>query len=1079
MLSPGNDSYLRYPTLHGDLVGFVAQDDVWLAPVEGGRPWQLTSDHAPTEDLRFSPDGEHLAHLSQRDGVPELHVVATAGGPSVRTTWWGDAHARVLGWAHGGAHRVQVASAVGQPLRHRTWARAVPLDGGPAERLPYGPVTALDVAAGGGVVLGTGFGGRRHDYAMWKRYRGGTAGRLWIDPEGSGTFVRLLPGLDGQLAAPMWVGRRVAFLSDHEGVGNVYSALPDGSDLRRHTDHDDYYARHATTDGERVVYAAAGELWLLDDLAADSQPRRLELRTGGPRAARTPAPEPAGKHLGDVAVDRTGRASAMEVRGSVQWVPHADGPVRTLATGSGARARLPRLLGEDVVWASDAEGEDALVVSARDGTGERTLAAGRLGRVIDLAAAPDGSRLAVATHDGRALLVDPATGADTELARSEHGAVEDLVFSPDSRWLAWTHPGPHELYQIKLARVSDRTVADATLLRFTDFNPTFTLDGRHLAFLSTRTFDPVYDEQVFDLSFPAGTRPQLLPLAASTPSPFAPTAQGRASTPANDGQDADEVTVVVDLDGLAERVVPVPVPAARYFSLVAMKGGLGWLRRPLRGLLGDDLATSDADAPRPVLERLNLTTGTSTVLAEGIDDVWVSGDGTRLVVRDRQKLRVLPSEKPAAKDAERGDPSAALDVDLSRVRVQVEPAAEWRQMFDEIGRLMRDNFWVADMAGNDWPALLARYRPLLARVATRDDLSDLLWEVQAELGTSHAYETPPANPVQAARRLGHLGVDLERGADGLWRITRVLPGESSAGAGRSPLRAPGAAVQPGEALVEVDGRAVDSVTGPGPLLVGTAGKPIELRLQAVGSDDTRTVVVVPVANEMPLRYHDWVADRRAAVHGATEGRVGYLHVPDMMALGWAQLHRDLHTELSREAVVLDVRGNGGGHTSQLVVEKLARVLTGWMVPRGMVPYTYPSDVRRGPLVTVTDENAGSDGDIVTAMIQERGLGPVVGMRSWGGVVGIGPDARLVDGSSVTQPRYAMWVVNRGWSVENHGVDPDVEVPVPPQAWAQGLDPQLNTALELALAALAQNPAATAPTTDDRPSTSTPPLPPRP
>jgi tricorn protease len=1081
VLSPHNDSYLRYPALHGDLVGFVAQDDVWLAPLDGGRPWQLTADHAPTKYLRFSPDGAYLAHLSHRDRVPELHIVATAGGPSVRTTWWGDPHARVLGWAD--AHRVHVASAVGEPLRHRTWARAVPLDGGPAQRLPYGPVRALDIAAGGAVVLGTGFGGRRHDYAMWKRYRGGAAGRLWIDRDGSGIFVRLLPELNGQLNAPMWVGERVAFLSDHEGVGNVYSVRPDGSDLRRHTDHDDYYARQASTDGERVIYTAAGELWLLEDLAADSQPQRLELRTGGPRAARTPMPVPTGKHLGEVAVDRTGRASAVEVRGSVQWVTHAEGPVRVLAAGSGVRARLPRLLGEDLVWVSDAEGEDALIVSARDGSARRTLAAGRLGRVVELAAAPDGSRLAVATHDGRVLLVDPVTGADTELARTDNGAGDDLVFSPDSRWLAWAHPGPHSLRQIKLARVADATVVDATMLRFVDFQPTFTLDGAHLAFLSIRTFDPVYDAQVFDLSFPTGTRPQLLPLAATTPSPFAPTAQGRTKTPtednATDNRDADEVSVTVDLDGLSERVVPVPVAAARYSSLIAAKGGLVWLRRPLHGVLGDDLATPDADAPRPVLERLNLKNGTVKVLAEGIDDVWASGDGTSLVVRDKQKLRVLPAERPATKDAERGEESAAFDIDLSRVRMQVEPAAEWRQMFEEAGRVMRDQFWVADMAGNDWPALLARYRPLLERIATRDDLSDLIWEVQAELGTSHAYEMHPDEPKREERRLGHLGADIERGEDGFWRISRVLPGESSAGAGRSPLRAPGAAVQPGEALIEIDGRAVDPVTGPGPLLVGTAGKPIELRLRAANSDSERSIVVVPVAEEMPLRYHDWVAGRRAAVHAATEGRVGYLHVPDMMAMGWAQLHRDLHTEVAREAVVLDVRSNGGGHTSQLVVEKLARALTGWIVPRGKLPHPYPRDVRRGPLVTVTDENAGSDGDIVTAMIQERGLGPVVGTRSWGGVVGIGPATRLVDGSGVTQPRYAMWIVNRRWSVENYGVDPDVEVPMPPQAWAQGLDPQLDTAVKMALEALVQAPAATPPTTDDRPSTATPPLPPRP
>jgi len=1079
VLSPGNDSYLRYPTLHGNQVAFVAQDDVWLAPVTGGRAWQLTVDQAPTRDLRFSPDGAQLACVSQRDGAPEVHVMATAGGPSLRTTWWGDMHIRLLGWAD--AHRVHVASAVREPLRHRTWARAVPLDGGPAPRLPYGPVTALDVAAAGGVVLGTGFGGRRRDPAMWKRYRGGTAGRLWIDPSGSGLFVRLLPELDGQLTAPMWVGGRVAFLSDHQGVGNVYSVLPDGSDLRRHTDHDAYYARHATTDGERVVYAAAGELWLLDDLSADSRPRRLELHTGGPRAARIAAPVSAGKHLGDVAVDRAGQASAVEVRGSVQWVTHADGPVRTLAAQPGVRARLPRLLGEHVAWVSDAPGEDALVVSAQDGAGARTLAAGRLGRVLDLAAAPDGSRLAVATHDGRLLLVDPATGADTTLATSDNGAVGDLAFSPDSRWLAWTHPGPYPLRQIKLARLADGTVVDATALRFADFAPTFTLDGRHLAFLSNRTFDPVYDAQVFDLSFLPGIRPQLLPLAADTPSPFAPTVQGRLPKLPKDGDGSggnDDVTVVVDLDGLIQRAVPVPVPAARYSSLLAVKGGLVWLRKPVHGVLGDDLATPDDEVPRPVLERLNLATGVSTVLEEGVNEVWVSGDGTRLVIRDKEKLRVLPSEKPASKDAQRGDPSAAIDVDLSRVRVQVTPASEWRQMYDETGRLMRDNFWVADMAGNDWTALLARYRPLLDRVATRDDLSDVLWELQAELGTSHAYETQPEPPKQKERRLGHLGVDLERDSDGRWRITRILPGESSTKTGRSPLRAPGTAVQPGEALVAVDGRSVDSVTGPWPLLVGTAGKPVELRLRAVSSADERTIVVVPVADEMPLRYHDWVAGRRAAVHRATDGRVGYLHVPDMMALGWAQLHRDLHIEVSREALVLDVRSNGGGHTSQLVVEKLARKLTGWVVPRGKQPYTYPRDVRRGPLITITDENAGSDGDIVTAMIQENGLGPVVGMRSWGGVIGIEPGTKLVDGSTVTQPRYPIWIMNRRWSVENHGVDPDVEVPVPPQAWAQGLDPQLDTAVELALAALAQAPPATAPTTQDRPPTSAPPLPPR-
>lgn len=1076
VLSPANDSYLRHPTLHGDLVGFLAHDDVWLAPLAGGHAWQLTADSAPTKDLRFSPDGTHLAHLSQRDGVPELHVVSADGGESVRTTWWGDTGARVLGWAD--SEHVHVATAWREPFRNKTWARSVPLDGGASVRLPHGPVTALDVTDGGVTILGTGFGGRRRDPAMWKRYRGGTAGRLWVDAAGDGEFVRLLPELTAQLTAPMWVDGRVALLSDHEGVGNVYSVRPDGSDLRRHTDHADFYARHATTDGSRVVYAVAGELWVLDDLSPDSEPRRLAIRTGGPRSARRAAPVPAGKHLGDVAVAADGRASVLEVRGSVQWLTHSDGPVRTLAPGSGVRARLPRLLGPDVVWVDDATGEDGLVVSDRAGTTRRTVAAGELGRVVDLAAAPDGSVLAVASHDGRLLLVDPTSGAVRELAASEDGTVDGLTFSPDSAWLAWSHPGRHDLSQIKLARPADGDVHDASPLRFADTAPAFTLDGAHLAFLSTRTFDPVYDEHVFDLGFPASTRPQLLPLAAATPSPFAPSAAGRGAAPTTTSGDDGPAPVVVDLEGLTDRAVAVPVPAGRYSRLRAVEGGLVWLREGVHGVLGDGRATPSADAPRPTLERISLATGVTTVLAENVDDVWAAGDGRRLLVRDGEALRSVPADRKASTDADKGDPTAGVEVDLGRVRVLVTPTDEWQQMLDEAWRLMRDHFWVSDMAGNDWPGVLARYRPLVARLATRDDLSDLMWEVQGELGTSHAYETPPERPVAAAHRLGHLGADLEPGADGRWRVTRVLPGEPSAATGRSPLRAPGVGPVDGAVLVAVDGREVDPVRGPGPLLVGTAGAPTELRLRAADGVE-RTVVVVPLGEEGPLRYFEWVAGRRAAVHAASNGRVGYLHVPDMMGLGWAQLHRDLHAEIAADAVLLDVRSNGGGHTSQLVVEKLGRQLTGWSVPRGARAGTYPADVRRGPLVTITDENAGSDGDIVTAMIQERGLGPVVGMRSWGGVVGIDGKFSLVDGTSVTQPRYATWIVNRGWSVENHGVDPDVEVPVPPQAWAAGLDPQLDVALELVLAELERNPAVEAPTTEEHVSTAPGPLPPRP
>jgi tricorn protease len=1110
MTTPGptQKPYLRYPTLHGDTIAFAAEDDVWLAPLEGGRAWRVTADNSPVADVRFSPDGAHLAYLGRRDGAGDVYVVPTGGGQSRRITWWGDELATVAGWA--GEDRVVGVSAVGEPFRSRSWARAVPLDGGPAERLPYGPVTGVAHGPDGGVVLSTGNGGRRRDYAWWKRYRGGTASRLWIDRDGSGRFERLCAGLDGQLVAPMWVGDRIAFLSDHEGVGNVYSCLPDGTDLRRHTDQADFYARQATTDGSRIVFVVAGDIWLLEDLAADSKARQVDVLTGGPAVGRTPAPISAARYLGDVAVDQTGRASAVEVRGTVHWLTHRDGPVRTITAEAGVRARSPRLLhtfdesGQPaeprVVWVSDATGEDALVVADADGA-QRTLAAGRLGRVLELAGAPDGSAVAVATDDGRLLLVDAASGEDRLLARTDNDAVRDLAFSPDSAWLAWTHPGPMPLAQIKLARLNDGEVLDATPLRFTDTEPVFTPDGKYLAFLSRRTFDPVYDEFVFDLSFPASTRPHLIPLARVTPSPFDPRREGRpgapaqavsaaaaAADPTHNGQPGGAAPqVTIDVDGLAERVVPVPVQAGRYSSLRATADGLVWLHEPLRGETGDDQARPGGEPPRPTLERIDFGHGRLTVLSENVDGVEVSGDGKRLVIRDGESLRVVPSDRPVKPDEE--DPDARVEVDLGRVRVVVDPPAEWRQMYDENGRLMRDAFWVPDMAGVDWEGVLDRYRPLLDRIASRDDLSDLIWEVIGELGTSHAYEIPPPRPVEASRRLGRLGADVERvggadqagadHADVRWRIARVLPGESSSGQGRSPLRAPGVEVNEGDVLIAVNGQPVDPVTGPGPLLVGTAGVPVELLVEPADGGERRHVVVVPLEDEMPLRYHAWVADRRAAVHQATDGRVGYLHVPDMVATGWAQLHRDLRTEMRRDGLVVDVRDNRGGHTSQLVVEKLARKVIGWGVGRGFEPETYPIDARRGPMVCLTDENAGSDGDIVTAAVKDLGLGPVIGMRTWGGVIGIDMRYTLVDGTSVTQPRYAFWFDSVGWGVENHGVDPDIEVPLPPQDWAAGRDPQLDKALEVVQQALAEQSVATPPSTDSRPSRVPPPLPPRP
>jgi tricorn protease len=1126
--SPG---YLRFPHITNDLVAFVAADDVWLAPLAGGRAWRFTTDEAPASTPRLSPDGSHVAWVSARDGGPEIYVAGLADGTSARLTYWGTSWARVCGWTPAG--EVLAVSRADQPFAHYVQARALTttLSGRPgAERvLPFGPVADLSLGMGAGTVgLLTGkWGGFNDDPANWKRYRGGTAGRLWVGPATAivsgdpaaagqvpGPFRRVLADLPGQFGSPMIVGGRLAFICDYEGTGNIYSCALDGSDLRRHTDHEGWYARQASTDGRRIVYARGGELWLLDDLQA-AGPVRLDITLGSPVRGRAPRLVTAEDHVGSLSVDQRGRASSIEVRGTVHWLTHRDGPARAVSVVPGARARFPQVLGTGgrVVWATDAGGRDALEIGPGDpaspadpAAAPRRIAAGQVGRVTAVAAAPDGRAVAVAAQDGRLRVVDVESGQVREIAASDNGVVTGLAWSPDSAWLAWSQPTEHPggmnfngLRRLRLARIADGQVFDATDGRFADNEPVFTLDGKFLAFLSMRSFDPIYDAHFFDLTFPYGARPYLLPLDATTPSPFAPELGGR---PIGDAADKDAGTpaagddqpggggeppatgdaagdsggphvppVTVETTRMADRVVVIPVPEARYSGLRAVKDGLAWLREPVTGTLGIGGAQPTDDAPRPVLERFDFAKREASELAGEVDWFEASGDGTRLVTSDHGKLTVIPAERKADDD----NPDDKIEIDRSRARFLLDPPAMWRQAYGEAGRIIRHDFWVPDMADVDWDAVQDEYRPLLDRITTSSEFVDLLWEVFGELGTSHAYVYPPEGGTPAAAP-GLLGADIERTGDA-WRLTRLVRGDTSDPRARAPLAAPGAGIAVGDVLLAVDGRPVGP-DGPGPLLTGAAGKPVELTIAPADGSRPRSVPVVPLRSDTRLRYLDWVSAKRAQVRELSEGRIGYLHVPDMVSQGWADFHRDLRAEMLRDALIVDVRGNTGGHTSQLVVEKLARKVIAWDVPSGEMPSTYPEDAPRGPVVAIADECAGSDGDIVTGAVRLLRLGPVVGARTWGGVIGFDNEHELIDGTQITVPRLAFWFEQYGWGVENHGVDPDVEVIMSPDDWAAGRDTQLETAVRLALEALEQRPPVRPPDPRTRPSKRRPPLPPR-
>ncbi|MFJ7130376.1 S41 family peptidase [Streptomyces sp. NPDC098101] len=1093
-------AYLRFPHLHDDLLCFAAEDDLWVAPLapEGrspGRAWRLTVDRTRVGHPRFSPDGRHIAYTNWRSLDPEIHLVPVDGGAARQLTHWGSTDTRVCGWTppdKDGRSEILAVSSHGQPFSYYSWAYTVPTDGTPGRRLPWGPVS--DIAITDGITApGTEAdrctllltGKPPHEPAAWKRYLGGATGRLWLHGR------RLLPDIGGHLDCPMAVGGRIAFLSDHEGVGNLYSCRPDGTDLRRHTDHADFYARHASSDGRRVVYQCAGELWIVDDLTPDSRPRRLEVRLGGQRVGRRSYQVPAAHHIDSLSVDETGRASAVSVRGSLYWLTHRDGPARTIIDSPGVRVRLPEMLGSggQVAYVTDADGEDAVEVAylprASGDRPPRRLASGDLGRVEELVADPDGERIALASHDGRLLLLDASeesNGEVSELIRSVNGPVRDLAFSPDGDWLTWSHPGiGRSLRSIKMARISGpgaRTVVDVTNGRFEDENPVFTRDGRYLAFLSWRGFDPVYDVHTGDLSFPLGCRPYLVPLSSATPSPFALLPDGRPAAggldPADDDTAPAEGTVTVEIEGLAERVTPFPVAASKYSALHPVSGGgLVWLRWPISGALGETFANPADTSGRPTLEHFSITKARKSELASDLDWFAVSGDGTRLVVADEGELRAVPA-------TEAGDGDSTVYLDLRRILHEVDPGAEWRQAFDEAGRIVRAYFWEPGMGGVDWTAVLDQYRPLVERVASPDEFADLLREVMGELGTSHAYVTPARRnegPPHYQRPMGLLGANLVL-RDAGWTVKRILPGESSDSKARSPLA--GTGIREGAVLTHVDGRPVDPVTGPYPLLSGTGGTTVELTFTpAEGEGRARRVAVVPLVDERPLRYQDWVAKRRTVVRELSGGRCGYLHIPDLGGSGWAQFNRDLRMEVSRPALIVDVRGNAGGNISELVIEKLTRRILGWDLTRNAQPVSYASNAPRGPVVALADEATSSDGDMITAAFKLLGLGPVVGQRTWGGVVGMTGRHRLGDGTHITVPMNAAWFPEYGWSLENHGVEPDLAVLRTPLDWAEGRHAQLDDAVHVALALLEETPAASPPAYEELPDRSRPKLPPRP
>ncbi|GCE13640.1 S41 family peptidase [Tengunoibacter tsumagoiensis] len=1058
-----SQGYVRFPTLSQDRIVFVSEDDLWLVSSQGGRAERLTAGVGEVSSPRFSPDGSQVAFVSSEEGPREVYCMPSQGGPARRLTFQAGGHCQVLGWSLNG-EEILYASNAGQFFSRLEVIYAINAQGGLPQQLPFGMANAISYSQQGKVVIGR----NTSDISYWKRYRGGTAGHLWCDTQGNGEFKRLLQ-LSGNIADPCWIDERIYFISDHDGIGNLYSCTAEGEDLRQHSSQTEFYARHLSTDGKRLVYASGADLYLYDPQSADP-PRQLPLQLPSLRTQRSRKFVHAASYLDTYALHPQGYALALTTRGKAFTMGNWEGPVLQHGEADGVRYRFLEWLndGKRLLAVHDAPGQEELIVfHPQTAEGAKTYPELAFGRAVSLVISPLEDKVAITNHRNELLVVDLEKRTLTIIDRSRASLIDGVAWSPDGRWLAYGFAISPQKTAIKLAHLDSGQTHQITNPVLQDTSPSFDPEGKYLYFLGKRVYNPVRDHLHFDMSFPRGEKPYLILLQDDLRSPFIPemkvpgdkeerrsgskaeateNAQTDAETPPEEN-DPRGPAMRIDLEGITERILPFPVPEGRYYGILGIKGKVLFLGFPVSGLLPEYSSNT-----RGYLDLYDFENYKVEHILENVSTIELSRDTKTLLYRAHSRLRVLKAgEKPPRSD--HGDRPGRESgwIDLQRVKVAVHPALEWKQMFAEAWRLQREHFWDEDMLGIDWDGIYAQYAPLVERVSSRSELSDLLGELQGELGTSHAYENGGDLRRGPYYYQGSLGVDWSYDAEhNRYRIARIIKGDPSDRRATSPFTMPGLHVKVGDAVLAINGQRLVAGRTPQELLVNQAGQEVQLTIEDGQTGEKRVIVVEALRNDMTARYREWVESNRRRVHEISGHQVGYIHIPDMGSRGYAEFHRGFLSEYDYPALLIDVRWNGGGNVSSLLLEKLARKRIGYDFPRWYDPKPYPVQSPRGPMVALTNEHAGSDGDIFCHSFKLMGLGPLIGMRTWGGVIGYTYRHQLVDGTVTTQPEYSSWFKDVGWNIENYGTDPDIEVDIAPQDYAHLADPQLDRAIAEAL-----------------------------
>ncbi len=1048
---------LRMPAVSADRIGFVYAGNVWIVPKSGGTAARLTT--APGEESfpRFSPDGATLAFSGNYDGNEDVYTIPAVGGVAARVTHH-PAPDRMVEWSPDGKQLLFASSMTSEKDRFNKLF-LVPRAGGLPRALPmpYGEFGALS-PDGARIAYTPG----TRDFRTWKRYRGGLMQDIWLFDLKAGTARKLTDG-QANYTSPMWHGSTLYFLSDRgpDERYEIWAMDPAGGTMRQVTDLAYYDVRFPSIGPSDIVFEAGGRLYLLDLATEKTHEVKIDVVTD--LASLRPRVENVGHSIESYWLSPTGKRALLEARGDVFTVPEKDGVVRDLTATSGVAERSPSWSpdGKSVAYWSDRSGEYELALRPADGTGaERTATHLGAGFRYHPWWSPDSRRVAFIDQAMKIHVLDVPSGRDRVIDHANyytHGAAAGWrpSWSADSRWLAYQRDLPSRREAVFLYDTRGGTPAQATSGFYSASSPVFDPEGKYLYYLSNQDMAPVYSSYDGTWVYPNATVIMAASLRPDIRSPIAPKDDeekaaadsatgggGSAKAAAKKGgaapggpEKASPAPVEIELAGLETRAVELPIPAGSYGTLAAARGRVVYLREPRAGAAA---APDGERAPRGELAYWDLGERKEETVVDGIGGYELSADGQKALVSAGERYAILDL-KPKQK-IEKPLATASLEV-------TVNPRAEWKQIFSDVYRFYRDYYYDAGMEGTDWAAVRASYAKLLPDVRTREDLNFVIGEMIGELNTSHTYRFGGDVEHAPSRSVGLLGVDFSL-EDGAYRVKHIVRGASWEAEVRSPLDATGVNVKEGDYILAVDGRTLDPAEDPWAAFDGLGAKTVELLVNdRPSADGARTVLVKTLTDELRLRNLEWIQKKRERVAEVTGGRVGYIYVPSTGIDGQDELARQFYGQFDKEGLIVDERFNSGGQIPDRFVELLDRpVLNYWAVRDGH-DWQWPPVAHNGPSVMLINGWAGSGGDAFPYYFRARGVGPLVGTRTWGGLIGISGVPSLVDGGGVTVPTFAIYSTDGKWVIEDHGVDPDVVVPDDPAAQARGVNPQLEAGIQ--------------------------------